>query len=82
MAGVGGIGSIMLNQIILSGAARITGLEPGWRRSRKMALEMGAEYAIDPFNEDVVARAMEITDGLGFDYVFEMSGSPRRPRPR
>ena len=76
VAGVGGIGSIMLNQIILSGAARITVIEPV-EEKRKMALEMGAEYAIDPFNEDVVARAMEITDGLGFDYVFEMSGSPK-----
>lgn len=76
VAGVGGIGSIMLNQILLSGAARITVIEPV-EQKRKMALEMGAEYVIDPFNEDAVARAMEITDGLGFDYVFEMSGSPK-----
>ena len=76
VAGVGGIGSIMLNQILLSGAARITVIEPV-EQKRQMALEMGAEYVIDPFNEDAVARAMEITDGLGFDYVFEMSGSPK-----
>ena len=76
IAGVGGIGSIMLNQILLSGAARITVIEPVAEK-RQMALEMGAEYVIDPFHEDVVSRAMEITDGLGFDYVFEMSGSPK-----
>ncbi|MDR3766366.1 MAG: alcohol dehydrogenase catalytic domain-containing protein [Butyricicoccus sp.] len=76
VAGVGGIGSIMLNQIILSGAARITVIEPVAEK-RQMALDMGAEYVIDPFNEDVVARAMDITDGIGFDYVFEMSGSPK-----
>ena len=76
VAGVGGIGSIMLNQILLSGAARITVIEPV-EQKLQMSLEMGAEYVIDPFNEDAVARAMEITDGLGFDYVFEMSGSPK-----
>lgn len=76
VAGVGGIGSIMLNQILLSGAARITVIEPVAEK-RQMALDMGAEYVIDPFNEDVVARAMDITDGVGFDYVFEMSGSPK-----
>ena len=76
IAGVGGIGSIMLNQILLSGAAKITVIEPVADK-REMALEMGAQYTIDPFNENVQERAMEITDGLGFDYVFEMSGSPK-----
>ena len=66
----------MLNQILLSGAARITVIDPVPEK-RELALSMGAQYAIDPFNEDAVARAMEITDGLGFDYVFEMSGSPK-----
>ena len=74
VAGVGGIGSIMLNQIVLSGAARITVIEPVAEK-RQMALDMGAAYVIDPFNEDTAARAMEITDGIGFDFVFEMSGS-------
>ncbi len=76
IAGVGGIGSIMLNLIILSGAANITAIDPVPEK-RQMALEMGAKYVIDPFNEDVEARAMEITDGKGFDQVFEMSGSTK-----
>ena len=76
VAGVGGIGSIMLNQILLSGAAKITVIDPVPEK-RELALKMGAQYVIDPFNEDAVAQAMEITDGIGFDYVFEMSGSPK-----
>lgn len=76
VAGVGGIGSIMLNQILLSGASNITVIDPVPEK-RALALSMGAKYAIDPFNEDVAARAMEITGGLGYDYVFEMSGSPK-----
>ncbi|QOX62604.1 zinc-binding dehydrogenase [Anoxybacterium hadale] len=76
IAGIGGIGSIMLNQILLSGAAKITAIDPVPEK-RKLALAMGASYAIDPFKEDVMQRSMEITDGIGFDTVFEMSGSPK-----
>lgn len=76
IAGVGGIGSIMLNQIILSGASNITVIDPVAEK-RQMALEMGAKYVIDPFNENVLERAMEITNGAGFDQVFEMSGSTK-----
>ena len=45
VAGVGGIGSIMLNQILLSGAARITVIEPV-EQKRQMALEMGADAVL------------------------------------
>lgn len=76
VSGVGGIGSILLNMILLSGAANITVIEPVAKK-RKLALEMGAAQAIDPFSEDVSTRAMDITDGTGFDHVFEVSGSPK-----
>lgn len=80
ISGVGGIGAILLNAILLSGAAKVTVIEPVAAK-REMAVRMGAAYAIDPANEDVVARAAEITDGRGFDVVFEASGSPRAARP-
>jgi threonine dehydrogenase-like Zn-dependent dehydrogenase len=76
IAGIGGIGSIMLNQILLSGASKITAIDPVPEK-RELALAMGAAHVIDPFNEDVVQRSMEITGGIGFDSVFEMSGSPK-----
>jgi len=79
VAGIGGIGSILLNQVILSGASQITAIDPVPEK-RRLALEMGAQYAIDPFGEDVKARAMEITDGFGYDIVFEASGSPKAAR--
>lgn len=80
ISGTGGIGSIMLNLILLSGATKITVIEPV-KEKRENALQMGAEYVIDPFSEDIKDRAMEITDGSGFDYVFEMSGSPKAAAP-
>ena len=76
IAGIGGIGSIMLNQILLSGASKITAIDPVPEK-RQLALAMGAAHVIDPFQEDVVKKSMEITDGVGFDTVFEMSGSPK-----
>jgi (R,R)-butanediol dehydrogenase/meso-butanediol dehydrogenase/diacetyl reductase len=76
VSGIGGIGSILLNQVILSGAAQITAIDPVPQK-RELALSMGAQYVIDPFTEDVVSRSMEITEGYGFDFVFEVSGSPK-----
>jgi threonine dehydrogenase-like Zn-dependent dehydrogenase len=75
ITGMGGIGAIMLNAVVLSGASRITVSEPVAAK-RDNALAMGAEYVIDPANEDFKARALEITDGKGFNHVIEMSGVP------
>lgn len=80
VSGVGGIGSIMLNMILMSGASKITAIDPV-ESKRKLSLEMGAQYVIDPINENIEKRAAEITDGNGFDYVFEMSGSPKASEP-
>ena len=80
VSGIGGIGSILLNQIILSGASRITAIDPV-ENKRSLALDMGAQYTIDPFHDDLEERAMEITDGEGFDFVFEVSGSPKAAQP-
>jgi len=76
VSGIGGIGSILLNMVLLSGAAGITAIEPVSEK-RELALQMGAAHVIDPFSEDVKARSMEITGGEGFDHVFEVSGSPK-----
>ncbi|ADK15639.1 Sorbitol dehydrogenase [Clostridium ljungdahlii DSM 13528] len=80
ISGVGGIGSILLNMILLAGGAKVTAIDPV-ESKRQMALNMGAQYVIDPFNENMEKRAMEITDGNGFDYVFEASGSPKAAEP-
>ena len=76
VSGIGGIGSILLNQVLLSGAAQVTAIDPVLEK-RELASSMGAQYTIDPFNEDILARTNEITNGEGFDFVFEVSGSPK-----
>ena len=75
VSGIGGIGSILLNMVILSGAAKITVIDPV-KEKRELALSMGAAYALDPTQDDLYEKAMEITGGYGFDRVFEVSGSP------
>lgn len=42
---------------------------------RELAKKMGADYALDPSEGDVVARVREATDG-GVDVLLEMSGHP------
>ena len=80
VSGVGGIGSIVLNMLLLSGAAKITAIDPVPAK-RKLALDMGAQYVIDPAAESIEERAAAITNGEGFDYVFEVSGVPAAAPP-
>ncbi len=80
ISGVGGIGAILLDMILLRGGTNVTVIDP-IESKRKRALEMGAKHVIDPFNENLVERAMEITGGKGFDRVFEASGSPKAAPP-
>lgn len=80
VSGVGGIGSIMLDMVVHSGAAKITVSEPVAQK-RENALAMGAQYVIDPSGEDLLARGMEITDGKGYDHIFEVSGVPAAATP-
>ena len=80
ISGIGGIGAILLNAILLSGAAKVTVIEPVAAK-RQMALAMGVEHTIDPLSDDIAAEAARITGGRGFDVVFEASGSPRAAAP-
>ena len=80
VSGIGGIGSIVLNMLLLSGASKITAIDP-IATKRKLALDMGASYVIDPVMESIEERAGAITGGEGFDYVFEVSGVPAAAQP-
>jgi threonine dehydrogenase-like Zn-dependent dehydrogenase len=41
-----------------------------------MALRLGADYHINPMNEDFADRVLEITDGMGADLFMEATGLP------
>ena len=80
VSGVGAIGSIMLDMVIKSGAVNVTVSDP-IPEKRALALSMGAQYVIDPMNEDLVARGREITNGRGYDKIYEVSGVPVTVQP-
>ncbi|WES63358.1 alcohol dehydrogenase catalytic domain-containing protein [Microbacter sp. GSS18] len=76
VCGGGPIGQLALQVMKMYGATSLTMIEPIAER-REMALRHGAEFAVDPVNENQFERADEITDGRGYDVVIDASGSPR-----
>ena len=72
----GGIGQLVAQIARISGASSVTLIEPV-EGKRKLAESVGIDYTIDPMNEDQMARAMENTDGRGFDNIVETSGNAK-----
>jgi len=73
LLGAGTCGLLILQMAKLQGATKITVVEPV-EAKRNLALKLGADYAIDPKNQDVAKEAMKITDNRGFDRIVEGSG--------
>jgi len=74
IAGAGPIGLILLQLAIRSGAALTFVSEPVAAK-RELASKLGADVVADPTDEDIVARAFEVTSNRGFDVVIEASGN-------
>ncbi len=72
--GAGGVAIAAVQGARLAGASTILVSEPLAAR-RQAALDFGATHVIDPSVEDVTARCLELTDGIGMDYAFEAVGS-------
>jgi threonine 3-dehydrogenase len=73
--GCGPIGLWAVGLARISGSSTIFAIEPNHKRL-DIAVEMGADYIINPRTEDPVRNIHEVTDGLGVDVVLEMSGHP------
>ena len=80
VSGGGSIGLVILQLAKMSGASRLTLIEP-IQEKRDLAKKFGAEHVIDPINHNVVEECKKITDGLGFDVVIETSGVPAACQP-
>lgn len=76
VSGGGAMGLIITMLVKASGATNLTVIEP-IESKREKAIELGAQYVIDPVSQDRVEEAMKITGGLGFDVVIEASGNVR-----
>lgn len=80
VSGAGSCGLIILQLARLRGGTKLTVIEPV-EAKRRLALKVGADYVIDPGTQDIVAEAMKITEGRGFDRVIEASGNPNAIMP-
>ncbi len=58
-----------------AGASQVIISEPQEERTQQ-ALQIGADYAINPLKEDFAERVLEITEGMGADLFMEATGLP------
>lgn len=73
VTGLGGIGIACVQGARLAGATRIIASDPVAER-RDAARHFGATDVIDPLADDVVAKVMADTGGVGVDFAFEAAG--------
>ncbi len=69
VVGAGLIGQLTLQFARMSGARPVVSVDPIEPR-RRLALDCGADAAVDPGAPDAAERTRELTDGQGFDVVF------------
>ncbi len=73
--GGGAIGLMMVQMAKRAGAACVVLSEPVKMR-QKIGLKVGADYAIDPLEEDIQTRLTKLTGLSGADVVIECVGRP------
>ena len=74
VSGLGAIGLIAAQMAKLAGARMVIVCDPIEKR-RQVALENGADYAIDSANADVGLEIKKLTDKRGADVIIETSGN-------
>jgi len=76
VVGAGAIGLSMVQILKAAGAAHITVLNRALKK-RQMALEMGADLALNPNEEpNLKEKLRELYNGVGPDVVYECAGNP------
>lgn len=71
--GMGILGMIGVKLLSAAGAAPIIAVDPD-KTKREKALEIGADYAFDPFDKDFVDKVKKATDG-GVNVAIEVTGN-------
>ncbi len=74
ITGAGPAGLISVSVAKAFGATQIIVSEPNEYR-RNIALEMGADLVVNPLEEDLESIVHDKTNGIGVDFVAEMSGN-------
>jgi Threonine dehydrogenase and related Zn-dependent dehydrogenases len=74
VAGLGILGLFAVQFCKLSGAIPVIAVDPDLKR-RTLALKLGADFALDPTEENYVQKIKEITDSKGVNAIIEVSGT-------
>ncbi len=69
----GGVGSLAVQLGHALGAGRVIATASSAQR-RELAVELGADVAIDPAPEGLTERLLEANGGTPVDVVFDMAG--------
>ena len=72
-AAAGGVGSLAVQLAKLAGAGRVIATA-STDEKRRLALDLGADVAVDPSEPDLRAALREANDGRRVDVVLEMTG--------
>ncbi|HEX8696081.1 MAG TPA: zinc-binding dehydrogenase [Longimicrobium sp.] len=72
--GIGGLGVHAVQIARMAGAALVVAVDP-LPAARERALERGADHALDPAVDDVVARVHELTGGRRLDLAVDLVGA-------
>jgi NADPH2:quinone reductase len=73
VSGAGGVGSLAVQLAKPLGAGRVIATASSEEKRRK-ALELGADAAVDPAEQDLTAAIRDANEGKPVDIVLEMSG--------
>jgi NADPH:quinone reductase len=73
ISGAGGVGSLAVQLAKPFGAGRVIATA-STEKKRALALELGADAAVDPAEDDLTAALISANDGNPVDVVLEMSG--------
>lgn len=76
--GVGGIGFFILAGALAEGAGPVVAIDVEPNRLDR-ASAYGASARVNPREEDPTTALLQMTDGIGFDVVFEASGAETAP---
>jgi NADPH2:quinone reductase len=74
-AAAGGVGTLAVQLAKLWGAGRVIATASS-ESKRQLALDLGADVAVDSGTEDLTAALKDANGGRGVDIVLEMTGGP------
>lgn len=74
--GAGGVGQMLIQLLHKAGASAV-GTSARTASKRVLALQMGANFAVNPLQNDFMMEIKKHSGQRGFDLVFETSGNPQ-----